>query len=329
VGTYDRGAAGKLEAGWFVSAARYERVKLRDADGPLEATFVPAAGMLCCSLRHRDEELLTQNAGVAVYAERGKTMGIPLLYPWANRLAGFDYQAAGKRVTIPTDRALIAVDGNGLPIHGAIGGRMAWEITRLSGGADSDSLAARLSWSDARPELFDLFPFRHELDYEVRLSGGQLELRVTLHACGEDAVPVAFGFHPYLSPPNTPRERWIVQLPAMRRLTLDARQIPEGGGQTLPAERFELAAREFDDGFDALESPMRFTVEDGGRRIALEFVEGYPCAQVFAPLTRSCICFEPMTAPANALRSGKGLRLLEPGESHRAVFAIRVEAPDE
>ena len=65
--------------------------RLQDEEEALEATFVPGAGMLCCSLRHRGEELLAQNAGLAAYAERGKTMGIPLLYPWANRLAGFDY----------------------------------------------------------------------------------------------------------------------------------------------------------------------------------------------------------------------------------------------
>jgi len=28
---------------------------------------------------------------VSAYAQYGKTMGIPLLYPWANRLAAFDY----------------------------------------------------------------------------------------------------------------------------------------------------------------------------------------------------------------------------------------------
>src|SRR5271157_1725122 len=93
-------------------------VSLRDEGAELEATFVPAAGMLCSSLRHRGEELLAQNAGVAAYAQYGKTMGIPLLYPWANRLAGFDYSIAGRAVVIPHDPARIALDGNGLPIHG-------------------------------------------------------------------------------------------------------------------------------------------------------------------------------------------------------------------
>ena len=32
-----------------------------------------------------------------------------------------------------------------------------------------------------------------------------------------------------------------------------------------------------------------------------------------------------MSAPANALRSGEGLRLLAPGERHRASFSVAVE----
>ncbi len=98
--------------------------------------------MLCSSLRHRGDELLAQNAGVAAYAERGKTMGIPLLYPWANRLAGFSYSVAGRTVEVPHDPTLIALDGNGLAIHGVIGGRQAWQVADAEG-AGSDSLAAR------------------------------------------------------------------------------------------------------------------------------------------------------------------------------------------
>ena len=92
----------------------------------------------------------------------------------------------------------------------------------------------------------------------------------------------------------------------------------------MPAQRFELAEQEFDDAFDQVSEPARFAVTAGGRRIALEFVEGYPCAQVFAPRSAQSICFEPMTAPANALRSGVGLRLLGPGDSFRARFSVTV-----
>ncbi len=189
---------------------------LHDEASALEAAFVPGAGMLCCSLRHRGEELLAQNAGVAAYAQQGKTMGIPLLYPWANRLAGFDYSAAGHSVRVPRDQSCVRLDAGGLPIHGVIGGRLAWELTRAPGQEPRSSLAARLSWSDTRPELFEVFPFRHELGYEARLRDGCLEIELSVNACGSDPVPLAFGFHPYLSAPGASRELWQIELPAMR-----------------------------------------------------------------------------------------------------------------
>ena len=297
--------------------------RLVDEEAALEATFVPAAGMLCASLRHHGEELLAQNAGVAAYAERGKTMGIPLLYPWANRLADFGYEAAGRSVAVPRDPGRIALDDNGLPIHGVIAGRMAWVLTDTAS-ADARSLAAKLSWRESDAELFEVFPFRHELCYEARLSGGRLEIALTVHANDADTVPVAFGFHPYLSLPGVARDRWLIELPPMRPLTLDAHQIPVGHGQAQAAEAFELSEREFDDGFDSVADPAHFSVAVAGRRIELDFLEGYPYAQVYAPKGGQFICFEPMTAPANALRSGTGLRLLGAGESYSAGFSVNV-----
>jgi galactose mutarotase-like enzyme len=111
----------------------------------------------------------------------------------------------------------------------------------------------------------------------------------------------------------------------MRHLKLDGRQIPAGGGEPVGARRFELAALEFDDGFDALPSPARFAATAAGRRIEVEFLRGYPCAQVFAPLDGPFICFEPMVAPANALGSGIGLQLLDPGKRFRASFSVSVQ----
>jgi aldose 1-epimerase len=245
-------------------------------------------------------------------------------------------------VEVPHDESLVHTDANGLPIHGVIGGRQAWQLTggaepsaSESGSATSgssgprstepgaSSLGAVLSWSEEQPQLFAVFPFRHEVRYEALLRDGRLEIAVTVHASGTDAVPLAFGFHPYLAPGGE-RESWQVELPAMRSLTLDAHQIPSAPGQTLAPQRFALGARQLDDGFDAVAEPARFGVAAASRRIELTFLQGYTCAQVFAPACSQFICFEPMTAPANALRSGDGLRLLAPGESFVARFSVVV-----
>ena len=49
-----------------------------------------------------------------------------------------------------------------------------------------------------------------------------------------------------------------------------------------------------------------FALEGGGRRIEVEFEAGYPVAQVYAPPGEDYVCFEPMTAPIDALVSGDG-----------------------
>ena len=65
-------------------------------------------------------------------------------------------------------------------------------------------------------------------------------------------------------------------------------------------------------------------VAGGGRRVTMRLEEGYPVAQVFAPAADDVICFEPMTAPTNALSSGDRLALVAPGERYTATFSITV-----
>jgi galactose mutarotase-like enzyme len=59
----------------------------------------------------------------------------------------------------------------------------------------------------------------------------------------------------------------------------------------------------------------------GGRRIEVAFERGYPYVQVFAPDIADIVCFEPMTAPADALRHSPDA--VAPGESFTARFSVR------
>src|SRR4051812_25345073 len=79
----------------------------------LEATFVPAAGMVGCSLRHRDEELLGRRGGLRAYAERHPTMGIPLLHPGANRLGRRRFELARREVDLEDPGLPMSSDENG------------------------------------------------------------------------------------------------------------------------------------------------------------------------------------------------------------------------
>ncbi len=58
--------------------------------------------------------------------------------------------------------------------------------------------------------------------------------------------------------------------------------------------------------------------------MTVTFDDGFAYAQVFAPEGQDFICFEPMTAPTNALENGSALPLVAPGEEYRTAFSIAV-----
>jgi aldose 1-epimerase len=152
-------------------------------------------------------------------------------------------------------------------------------------------------------------------------------MTTTVRADGGCAVPVSFGFHPYLTIAGTDRRDWQIELPVASRLLLDERMIPSAAGPPIEPRRFRLADGDWDDALTGLEQPAAFSVSDDERRIDVEFRDGFSQAQIYAPTGESFICFEPMTAPTNALISRDDLPVLKAGETFQATFAISVAHP--
>jgi galactose mutarotase-like enzyme len=296
---------------------------LASPDAELEAAFVPEAGMVGCSLRHRGEELLGQRGGLGRYvAERG-TMGIPLLHPWANRLARERFRVADREVVLDSPQIQLGRDPNRLPIHGLLAAAGGWEVERHEAVGDGGLLVARFDFG-AHPELMAAFPFGHMLLLEARLLGATLTIVTTVRAT-DAVVPISFGYHPYFRLPGVDRADWQVDLPVTERLMLDARMLPTGEREAVQVAEGPLGSRTFDDGYLAPEGGAPFVLAGGGRRIEVAFDDGYPFAQVYAPADDGVIALEPMTAPTNALVSGDpDLVLLGSGEAYRATFSITV-----
>src|SRR4051812_24944044 len=103
--------------------------RIDSPDGGLTATFAPRANCVCSSLARDGVELLGRRNGLDAYVEKGSTMGIPLLHPWANRLDA----------TIGSP--LVKHDANGLPIHGVLPGALPWDAD-----VAGDTLRATLDW---------------------------------------------------------------------------------------------------------------------------------------------------------------------------------------
>jgi len=110
----------------------------------------------------------------------------------------------------------------------------------------------------------------------------------------------------------------------MRKLALDAQGIPTGQETPSTPIAARLGNTGYDDGFALAGEQAAFSIAGDGYSIAIEFNGGFPFAQIFAPKDKEFIAIEPMTAATNALASGKGLRVIAPGERFIASFRIWV-----
>jgi len=291
--------------------------------GALEATFAPGAGMVCCGLRHEGDELLGQRGGLAMYMAQGSTFGIPLLFPWANRIAGLRYRVAGREVVLDPDASPVRVDPAGLPIHGLLAACPDWQVTDATGHGDAAVLRASLDFA-AQPALMAAFPFAHVITMDVRLDDTALTITTTVTPAGDTPVPIAFGFHPYLALPGGTRDGVAVTLPVEHHALLGADGLPTGIGEPVHPVTIDLDDLAFDDLYDRLMPSPRFVLHGPRRDVSVLFGEGYPVAQIYAPPGEPFICFEPMTAPTNALVSGDRLPMVRPGDAFAATFSVCV-----
>jgi galactose mutarotase-like enzyme len=293
---------------------------LASAGGRMRATLIPELGMLCWSLTRDGEEYLGHPNGIEAFARSWATTGIPLLHPWANRLGG-DRLAGTYGPTI-AHSPLVPRDENGLAIHGLNLAGAGWKVGEATADTGSARVAATLEFDS--PDLLALFPFPHEIRVAAELAGDRLEITTTVTGRGERAVPVSFGWHPYFALPGVPRPDWTVTLPVARRAELDGRMLPTGRDRPVTIPTGPLGRTVYDDMFTELRDPPRFELSGGGRAVHVEFGEGYPIAQVYAPASRDVVAFEPMTAPTNAVVTGDGLRNVAARESFTARFAVTI-----
>lgn len=317
--------------------------------------LVPDAGMVALSWTVAGEEVLALPCGRAEFLAAARTGGLPLLYPYANRLGADSFTACGRQVDVSRVPSLKRDDARH-PIHGLLLRRGGWALSVLGPG----ELQAELDWG-AHPELMDAFPFPHTLRVTWTLaqgsSAGAATLRVGTIVIADRGVdvPAAFGWHPYFRVVDPGSAR--IRMAPASQVELDADGLPAAGavararsaavaggtatngaaavGAADPAcAGMVAAAAEFGvgEGQDALylraglrtgavSSPTA-SIIDTHRRIDIVMDARYPFVQVFSPRGARFACIEPMAAPTDGLRSGDfavapaGTSLLATFEAH-------------
>jgi aldose 1-epimerase len=296
----------------------FEAVTLKDPSSSLTATFVPGAGMIGTSLADDGIEFLGQRRGLDAYVSAGKTMGIPILYPWANRLSANTYDVGSAVITLTPGTGGVRADEHGAPIHGVLSAYPGWVVSEQT----DNTLTAVLDYGGS-PTLLASFPFPHVLTQDVALEDRTLTISTTVSPTTAAAVPLCFGYHPYFTIPGVPRAEWQLTTPSLRHLLVNDRGIPTGEREQWDATTAQLKDVGYDDGFDQVPDGAVFTLLGGDRRIDVTYEKGYPAAQVFAPPAEDLVAIEPMTAPTDALRRGD-YRLAVEGKPETARFSIKV-----
>lgn len=248
------------------------------------------------------------------------------LAPWPNRtgdgkyaFGGGDYQLA---LSEPAKRNAI---------HGLVRW-MPWR--RIAGTPDSVTVACALP---AHPG----YPWPLSLTTRWTVSPHGLRVEHTATNLGDTPAPYGLGCHPYLTLPGAVDD-WVLRVPARTVLRTDERSLPVAeepvagtewdfgtarriGGTVLDTAYTDLVRG------DAGTADVELSTVDG-RRVTLWADESFRWVQVFTadtarpPRTRRSVAVEPMTCPPDALRTGRDLITLDPGDTWRGAWGLRVSA---
>jgi aldose 1-epimerase len=244
-----------------------------------------------------------------------------VLMPWPNRVKDGVWELDG----VP-QRLALTEPALGNASHGLLRFRPYTLVER------SDSIvtqAATIFPEPGYPFILDTTA-THELDTEG------LTVTHTVTNRGDRSAPVAVGAHPYLRIGDVPATQLTLTVRAGTRFETDDRRNVTGRAP-VPGTSFDLsegrtvADLDLDDGFGDLAAPSEhvLTAADG-RTVTLWGDESFAYVQVFthrAFATKQpgevALAVEPMTAPANALNTGEGVRWLEPEETWTVQWGIR------
>ncbi|GHD47888.1 galactose mutarotase [Mycetocola manganoxydans] len=181
------------------------------------------------------------------------------------------------------------------------------------------------------------YPFLLDTAVTYRLVDTGIEVTHTITNGSDAAAPVAIGAHPFFTIGDVAPEELTVRVNVTTRFESDDRSLPIG---EVPVDgRYDLRGGvrlgdlELDTGFggavmhDGI-SEHSIAAPDG-RRVTVWGDDNFAYWQVFTtelyPGQSKAVAIEPMTAPADALNSGTGLRWLAPGATWEASWGVRAD----
>lgn len=264
------------------------------------AEIWPALGGNCVRWATPVSGEILWSPSIEELAARPTRGGIPVLFPFPNRIRGGRFQFLGQTYALPCND-----NSQRNAIHG-FSPRVAWRV--LSASTDSAKLSFRIS-QDA-PESMAHWPGDGELTLTWQLKPTTLSCHAEVRNFSKSELPFGLGFHPYFCVSEADdavqvhaQSRWELQdcLPTGKKLTLDddsdLRQPRRVGGLKL------------DDVYADLDIPsdgktlglVSRLIRRDGNVINIRTTRDFRELVVFTPPHGMAVCLEPYTCVTDAV----------------------------
>jgi aldose 1-epimerase len=260
--------------------------------------------------------------GVTEWAHGGRGQ---VLAPWPNRLGDGRYRFGDTDAQAALDEP---------ERHNAIHGLVRWMPWTLD--VKAQNLVA------LRRHLFPTpgYPFNLDLRVEYRLGRDGLTITSTATNVGDLTLPFGLGFHPYLRAATQSVDMAVLTLPARERLVLDDRGLPTGDVRPVEGTEYDfteprlIGPTQLDTAYTGLDrdregrawSELAAAAPPAGTRLWVDEEFGYLMCYTGDTLgqaeRRRAVAIEPMTCPPDALRSGRGLIVLAPGQRWEGAWGM-------
>lgn len=283
--------------------------------GGTTARIAPDTGFCCLSWCVGEAEYLHLPVPENEFRAVPRTGGVPLLYPFANRLREDPWP----------EHPEVKRDGNGLPIHGFLLRFSAWDDVVST----TNTATATLDWG-SHPDLMTLFPHPHRLEVTFEVGDGSLRTTTRVTANGGSDVPISFGWHPYFTLPGVARKGLALEVPALRHVALDEHGLPVRNKTGRLSEDAAVSTggpldgRELDDLYQRDDDVAWYALQGGERSLKLWIDRSWTFVQLYSPDGADFVCIEPMTAPVAALSDSRDHPVTASGTSFEASFEASV-----
>ena len=312
------------------------------------AEIAPGLGNNCYAFRVADTgadsaggqwlQLIDAPPDLKTLREQPDIYGIPILFPFPNRIRGGTWRFAGQ--TYHFDKPVDSPTS----IHGLLLNRP-YRVASHGANENGATLACVLDSRDF-PDIGRQFPFPFSITITYTLRDAALSMDVRVQNAGSRNMPMGFGIHPYFRVDLSPNEdagAALVQVPAAAYWELDDDSVPTGeklavsGDLDLRHGR-PFAGLELDHVFTGVQLDAdgfsRCSIENrgAGYGMVLESDGQFRELVVYTPAGRDTICFEPYTCPTDAINLEAngvpaGVVVLAPEETFSATVRIRAAFP--